>query len=71
MNTKRINIKKREGTSNILIENQPISAHHQLSEGDEVDRGHGLAASLLLLLALLLRRAGRLQQDQVKEDQAE
>ena len=61
---------KREGTSNILIENRPIT-HHQLSEGDEVDRGHGLAASLLLLLPLLLRRAGRLQEDQVTEDQAE
>merc|ERR1719357_2136147 len=37
-----------------------VQSCHQLSEGDEVDRGHGLAASLLLLLPLLLRRAGRL-----------
>ena len=34
--------------------------YHQLNEGDEVDGGHGLAAALLLLLALLLGSGGRL-----------
>ena len=36
--------------------------YHQLAEGDKVDRGHSLAATLLLLLSFLLGRGGWLEE---------
>merc|ERR1719291_1624286 len=35
-----------------------VQGRHEFAEGDQVDRGHGLAAALLLLLSFLLGRSG-------------
>ena len=43
-----------------------VQGGHQLAQGDQVDRGDGLAATLLLLLSFLLGRGGWLRKKTIR-----